>query len=143
VKLVDANVLIYAVNTSEPRHEEARTWLDSALSSEETVAFAWVALLAFVRLTTREGLFPSPLPVDLAIAQVTEWTTAPPSVLLEPTPRHLGLLGGLMEAVGTAGNLVTDAHLAALALEHGATVVTYDNDFDRFPGLRWSRPGQG
>jgi toxin-antitoxin system PIN domain toxin len=140
VKLVDANVLLYAVNESDPHHDDAHTWLDQALTGQETVGFAWAVLLAFVRLGTRPGLFPAPLSVVDALAQVRDWTAAAPSVVLHPTPRHLTVLTGLLGAAGTGGNLVSDAHLAALSLEHGAQIVTYDNDFDRFPDVTWMRP---
>lgn len=143
MKLVDANVLLYAVNSSEPRHDDAREWLDGALGGRETVAFTWVVLLAFLRLSTRAGLFPSPLPIADALAQVRDWTAQPPSVLLEPTGRHLDVLAGLLTDVGAGGNLVTDAHLATLAVEHHATVITYDADFARFRGVAWARPGDG
>lgn len=141
MKLVDANLLLYAVNSSDPRHDEARDWLDGALGGRETVAFAWVVLLAFVRLSTKVGLFPSPLPVTDAVAQVRAWTAQPPSVPVNPSSRHLDLLTGLLSETGSGGNLVTDAHLAALAVEHDATVVTYDGDFARFRGVTWHRPG--
>ena len=140
MKLVDANVLLYAVNASEPRHDEARDWLDGALAGRETVGFAWAVLLAFVRLSTKVGLFPSPLPTSDALRQVREWLAQPPSLLVDPTSRHLGVLAGLLTETGTGGNLVTDAHLAALAVEHGGTVVTYDSDFGRFRGLTWQPP---
>ena len=140
MKLVDANVLLYAVNESEPRHQEARRWLDTALSGRDPVGFSWVVLLAFLRLATRVGLFPNPLPVPAAMETISEWLLAAPSVVVEPTSRHAAVLAGLLADVGTAGNLVTDAHLAALALEHDATVVTYDGDFGRFAGIRWERP---
>jgi uncharacterized protein len=140
VRLVDANVLLAAVNTADARHDLARTWLDGALGQREGVGFAWTVLLAFLRLVTRPGLFPSPLPVEDALAQVREWTAAPPVVVLNPTPRHLDLLAGLLSEIGTGGNLVGDAHLAALALEHGATVITFDADFGRFAGVRWQHP---
>ena len=140
MRLVDANVLLYAVNESADRHAEARGWLDGALGGRDTVAFSWVVLLAFLRLSTRVGLFPTPLAVADATDAVEAWLTASPSVVVEPTPRHAGLLAGLLAHVGSAGNLVSDAHLAALALEHRATVVTYDGDFGRFPGVRWEHP---
>lgn len=142
MKLVDANVLLYAVNSSGPHHEDARDWLDASLGTREAVAFAWVVVLAFLRLSTRAGLFPSPLSVPDALTQVREWIGQPPSVLLAPTSRHLDVLTGLLTEVGTGGNLVTDTHLAALAVEHDATVVTYDSDFARFRGVRWARPGE-
>lgn len=140
MKLVDANVLLYAVNEAEPRHDEARDWLDDSLASRESVGFAWVPVLAFLRLVTKVGLFPSPLPVSEAVERIRQWTSQPSAVVVEPTPRHLDLLAGLLTGAGTGGNVVNDAHLAALALEHDATIVSYDNDFDRFPGVRWLRP---
>jgi len=140
VNLVDANVLLYAVNESDPKHDSARRWLDGALNDAEPVGFAWLALLAFVRLSTRVGLFPRPLSPTGALERVQAWLAQPPAVMLEPTTRHLAVLAGLIEPLGTAGNLVGDAHLAAIATEHGATVVTYDTDFARFPGVRWQMP---
>ena len=140
MNLVDANVLIYAVNESDPKHEVSRTWLDGALNGSEAVAFSWTVLLAFVRLTTKVGLLPDPLPPAAALSTVEAWLAQPPSVVVEPTSRHLQLLGGLLLEHGTGGNLTTDAHLAALAVEHGATVVTHDADFGRFSGVAWHRP---
>jgi len=140
VYVVDANVLLYAVNSSAPSHQAARGWLDSALSGRDTVGFAWVVLLAFLRLATRPGLFPRPLDVTTALGVMETWVTQPRAVLLHPTARHLSVLGGLLAPAGTGGNLVSDAHLAALALEHGAQVVSFDADFSRFSGVRWTRP---
>jgi toxin-antitoxin system PIN domain toxin len=140
VNLVDANVLLYAVNEADPKHGESRDWLDAALGGRESVGFSWGVLLAFVRLSTKVSLFPDPLPVGEALARVREWVEQAPSVIVEPTPRHLGLMAGLLAGVGTGGNLVSDAHLAALALEHDATVITYDSDFGRFPGVQWQPP---
>jgi toxin-antitoxin system PIN domain toxin len=140
VNLVDANVLLYAVNESGPRHEEALGWLDHALSSREVVGFAWTVMLAFLRLSTKVGLFPHPLATGEATRRVRLWLEQPPSAVVEPTARHLDVVAGLLEGAGTGGNLVSDAHLAALALEHDATIVSYDNDFGRFRGLRWRLP---
>jgi uncharacterized protein len=140
VNLVDANVLLYAVNESVDKHEESMAWLDGALNGREPVGLSWVVLLAFLRLSTKVGLFPSPLSLEGAIDRVQAWMAQPPSVVLEPTSRHLPVLAGLLGQIGTGGNLVNDAHLAALAVEHDATVVTYDTDFGRFPGVRWQRP---
>lgn len=137
----DANVLLHAVNRSSGEHQAARSWLESSLGGTEPVGFAWVALLAFLRLSTRRGLFPSPLDAAAATGYVEEWLGQPPARLLNPTGRHLAILRGLLGAAGTAGNLTTDAHLAALALEHGAELWSFDRDFGRFPGLRWRRPG--
>lgn len=140
MQLVDANVLLYAVNASDPKHEESRSWLDGALVGREPVGFAWVVVLAFLRLATRTGLFPNPLPVDNAVAQVRAWLDQPPSVVVEPTPRHAAVLAGLLTQMGTGGNLVNDAHLAALAIEHAATIVSYDIDFTRFQGVTCRPP---
>ncbi len=140
MKLVDANVLLYAVNSSSEHHEASRRWLDGALSGSDAVGLAWVPLLAFVRLVTRQGLFPSPLPPEAAMEQVAEWLGAPTAVAVEPTPRHAEILGKMLAAVGAGANLVNDAHLAALAIEHRGSVVSYDSDFGRFPDVRWHRP---
>jgi uncharacterized protein len=140
VKLVDANVLLYAVNTDAAHHERSLDFLDRSLSGNDTVAFAWIALLAFVRLSTKPGLFPRPLPVDRALEQVERWLAAPSAVVVEPTPRHATVLHGLLAPFGTGGNLVNDAHLAALAVEHRCTIVSFDGDFARFPGVTWEMP---
>lgn len=138
--LVDANVLLYAVNRADRHHETARRWLDAALGGAGAVGFAWVALLAFLRLGTRRGVFPRPLSLDAAFAIVEEWLVQPTAVIVEPTLRHAAVMRGLLQPLGTAGNLVTDAHLAALAVEHGARIVSYDRDFGRFPGVRQVEP---
>lgn len=140
MKLVDANVLLYAVNRSDAKHESSKAWLDGALSGRETVGFSWLVLLAFLRLSTRVGLYPNPLTIDQAFARVRSWLLVPTAVVVEPTPMHLDVLSGLLRLVGSGGNLVSDANLAALALEHDATIVSYDNDFDRFEGVSWERP---
>ncbi|HLE99978.1 MAG TPA: type II toxin-antitoxin system VapC family toxin [Gaiellaceae bacterium] len=140
MKLVDANVLLYAVNEGSARHAEARRWLDTALSGGETVAFAWIAILAFLRLATHQAVFARPLTPDDALDVVRYWLGRPTATVAEPTSRHLEVLAQLLVGVGTAGNLVNDAHLAALALEHGCEIVSYDADFARFPGVRWETP---
>lgn len=142
MRIVDANVLIYAVNEDSPNHAPARSWLDDALQGSEPVGFSWSVLLAFLRLTTRSSLFPRPLSVDDAAGAIEGWLSQPMAVVVEPTGRHLALLRGLLAETGTAANLVGDAHLAALALEHGATICSFDADFGRFPGVGWRRPGQ-
>ena len=140
MKLVDANVLLYAVNVDADRHEPSRRWLDAALSGQDSVAFAWVALLAFVRLVTKEGLFPSPLTLSEAMDRVDAWLAATPAVVVEPTSDHPRVVRGLLADVGVGGNLVNDAHLAALAVEHRCVVVSFDHDFDRFDGVRREAP---
>lgn len=140
MKLVDANILLYAVNSDAVHHERSRRWIDGALSGEDTVAFAWIALLAFVRLSTKVGLFPAPLSVDQAMDRVDAWVGAGPAVVVEPTAQHGTILRGLLRSVGVGGNLVSDAHLAALAIEHRCGILSFDNDFARFPGVDWTPP---
>jgi uncharacterized protein len=139
--VVDANVLLYAVDRASAHHEPARSWLDAALTGNEAVGLAWVALLAFIRVATSSAVFPTPLTIDQAASQVEAWLAAPAAVVAQPTPRHASLLHGLLRDTGTAGNLTNDAHLAALALEHGADIVSYDRDFGRFPGVKHRIPG--
>jgi uncharacterized protein len=140
VKVVDANVLLYAVNTSAPHHSAARDWLDKALNGAETVGFTWVALIAFLRISTHPGIFPEPLSPDAAFEVAQTWLAQPTAVVIEPTARHLGVLRGLLSQTGTAGNLVNDAFIAAVAIEHGAVVASFDTNFQRFPGVRRFQP---
>jgi uncharacterized protein len=141
MKVVDANVLLAAVNADAANHDPARAWLEAALRSNEAVGFSWVVLLAFLRLSTRRDVFASPLSVGESCAVVARWVATPPAVILHPTSRHLGVLRGLLEPHGGGGNLVNDAHLAALAVEHGGDIVSFDADFTRFPGVRRHDPG--
>lgn len=139
--VVDANVLLYAVDAASTDHERSRSWLDGSLAGAEAVGLAWVALLAFIRIATSPSIMATPLTVDEATDQLDAWLGAPAAVVAQPTPRHPALLRGLLRESGSAGNLTTDAHLAALAIEHGAEVVSYDRDFARFPGVRQRLPG--
>ena len=139
MKVVDANVLLYAVNADGLHHDTARRWLTSALLGNEAIGFPWVSLLAFVRVSTNPRIFASPLPISAAFDLVDSWLGQPPSTVPVPTARHAALLRGLLEQTGAAGNLATDAHLAALAMEHSADVVTFDRDFGRF-GVRMHIP---
>jgi len=138
--LPDTNLLIYATNTDTPQHRPARTWLERSLSGHEPVGFSWVVLLGFLRLTTRPGLFRSPLRVDAVFELIDEWLTQPGVQLIHPGPRHFDILRGLLEPLGTGGNLTSDAHLAALAIEYNALLCSSDSDFARFAGLRWKNP---
>ncbi len=142
MRVVDANVLLYAVNEDAEHHASAREWLDRALAGEDTVGFAWIVLLAFTRLSTRPDLFSAPLSPTEALTQVDDWVSAPGGRVLRPGERHLDILSALLDRLGTGGNLVNDAHLAALAVEHRADVVSYDNDFSRYNDVRWHTPEQ-
>jgi toxin-antitoxin system PIN domain toxin len=141
VFVVDANVLLHAVNESSREHAEARDWMVDALEGNETVAFAWTVLLAFLRLSTHPSVFTRPLEPGDAAEILETWLGARTAVVIEPSSRHLALLRGLLSGSGMRGNLVSDAHLAALAIEHDATLVSFDRDFGRFEGLRWRPPG--
>ncbi|MBT9332900.1 type II toxin-antitoxin system VapC family toxin [Paracidobacterium acidisoli] len=138
--LVDVNLLIYAVNEDAPEHRVIREWLEKTLSSGEEVGFAWVVLLAFLRLTTRQGLFTKPLPVKTAFELMESWLEQPAASVVHPGPKHFTLLRKLLEDSGTGGNLTTDAHLAAMAIERDAELCSLDRDFARFAGLRWRNP---
>ncbi|HZT67047.1 MAG TPA: type II toxin-antitoxin system VapC family toxin [Acidimicrobiales bacterium] len=135
MRLVDANVLLYAVNEDAPRHRIAHDWLDEALGLPEPVGFAWVVLLAFLRLSTSPAVFTRPLSIGESFAVVRSWLERPAAMVVDPLPRHLAVLEGILAEMGTAAGLVTDAHLAALAIEHRARVMSFDADFERFPGL--------
>jgi uncharacterized protein len=140
VKLPDVNVLLYAIDEESSSHEPARAWLEAALSGTETVAFTWMVLLGFVRISTSPAAFQQPLSASLALDYVDEWLAQPVATVIHPTNLHAATLRRLLEPLGTAGNLTSDAHLASLAIEHGAELCSSDNDFSRFEGLRWLNP---
>lgn len=133
--LPDVNVLLYAVNRGSPQHATAKNALVAAYV-EGAVALAWPALLGFLRLSTRPGIFPRPLPVADALAAVQAWLQHPAAVVAHPGTGHAAILARLLLAANQGGPLVSDAHLAALAIEHGARLLTFDRDFERFAGLR-------
>ncbi len=141
--LVDTNVLVYAVDESSLHHDVARRWLERQLSGTETVAFAWNALLGFVRLVTNPRIFARPLSVQEALDVVDAWLSQPVATVVAPTGRHAAVLRDLLGPLGTAGNLTSDAHLAALAIEHGASICSTDRDFARFPGIELVHPVNG
>lgn len=138
--LVDVNLLLYAVNRDLPQHEAAREWWEGVLSDGKPVALAWVVMLAFLRLSTNPRVFERPLSIDAAVAYVDEWLAIPVVKPALPGPGHWRILRQLISDSGAGGNLTTDAHLAALALEQGATLHSADNDFKRFPGLIHANP---
>lgn len=140
MRLVDANILVYAFTTSFAQHERARAWLDEQLSAAIPLGLPWPSLLAFVRLTSNQRLFERPVSVAAAWRQVEDWLGCEAVWVPSPTPRHGAILGRLLGATGVRAEHVPDAHLAALALEHGLAVVSADTDFSRFPGVRLENP---
>jgi toxin-antitoxin system PIN domain toxin len=115
-------------------------WWNGALSGAETVGLAWSVLLGFVRLTTSPLVVQLPISVDVALDYLERWLARDVTTIVEPTTRHVAVLRDLLADTGTGGNLVSDAHLAALAIEHGAELCSADRDFGRFRGLRWTNP---
>lgn len=138
--VADANLLVYALHADMPAHAAARRWLEQSLAGEEPLALCWVVILAVVRLCTNSRLFPAALSTEQALEVVQTWLDHPSVLLLEPGPRHWGILADLLRQAGAAGNLTMDAHLAALALEHGGVMHSSDADFRRFAGLRVINP---
>lgn len=128
--------MLFAANMHAKEHPCAKAWMEIALSTTEPVGFAWIAMLGFLRVSTRTGVFARPLQPRKAFYFLEVWLNAGNAHIVHPTNHHLAVLHTLVEAVGTAGDLTSDAHLAALAIEHGAELVSFDRDFDRFDGLR-------
>jgi toxin-antitoxin system PIN domain toxin len=140
VILVDANVLVYAHSRSFTQHEAARTWLDKRLNGPAPIGLPWPSLLAFVRVMSNPRVLTRPRSPAEAWSQVEAWLDCPTAWIPLPTERHRETLAGLLMVAVPRGNLVPDAHLAALAIEHGLTLCSTDGDFARFPGLRWENP---
>lgn len=136
MKTPDVNVLVYAVNLDAPQRAAAARWIEDTLSEPAGVAFTWHALAGFLRLSTQRRIVPSALSLDTALGVVDEWLSHPRARIIGPTERHSHLLARLLVGAGRGGNLVSDAHLAAIAIEHGAVLGTFDRDFERFAGLR-------
>jgi len=140
MKLVDLNVLLCVVNEDAPNHERVRQWWQRTLDAEEPVGLAWIIVLGFLRVSTRTGVFASPLSVAAARDQIDDWLSLSNVRLVQESAEQWFVLRKLLEQVGTAGNLTTDAHLAAMAICRDATLVSCDHDFRRFPKLRWENP---
>jgi len=138
--LIDTNLWLYASLQEMPQHSRARTWLESVLNGDEPVALPWTVVLAVLRISTQARLMQRPLQPEQALNLVEGWLQHPLVERLEPGPSHWSLLRLLIAEAGTAGNLSNDAHLAALAIEHTSTLCSADNDFRRFPGLRFLDP---
>lgn len=140
---IDLNVLLYAIDEESAHHAKARAWLEAELSGSRPVGLAWSVLLGFLRIASRPGVLRRPMAASDAIAYVDEWLALPGVTPLAPTASHWRILRELLASAGTAGNLTSDAHLAALAIEHGLTLHSTDGDFARFPRLRWTNPLTG
>jgi uncharacterized protein len=143
VILIDANILIYAHLPIFTQHQSAHEWLDGRLSDAAPVGLPWASLLGFLRVVTNPRTFARAVPIARARDQVSAWIDCEPVWIPQPTERHAEVLGNLLALPGVHGNLVPDAHLAALAIEHGLTLCSTDGDFARFSGLRWLNPLTG
>jgi toxin-antitoxin system PIN domain toxin len=138
--IIDANLLLYAYLPSSKHHEAARAWLEAKFSEPDQVGLPWVSVLAFIRISTNSRLLDHPFSIEEAIAIVSQWLARANVMILHPGKRHWEILQTLLAQGQAAGPLATDAHLAALAIEHGATLASVDRDFARFPGLRLLNP---
>ncbi len=141
--LVDANILLYAEDQLSPHHAAARAWWDSQLSGKSPVCLCWTVLGAFIRISTNPRVFDHPLSLDQALSRVQSWMNQPCVRMVQPTERHWTVFRKMLLEGQATANLVTDAHLAALALEHGCDLFSTDSDFSRFPGIRWRNPLKG
>lgn len=140
--IVDANVLLYAVDDQSHFHIPARTWLDEAMNGVERVGLPWVSLMAFQRIITHSRVTANPLTPADAWSYITDWLDADQVWVPTPGGRHRDILGALLTEGDLRGNLVTDAHLAALAIEYGTSICSFDADFARFDGLHWINPAR-
>lgn len=136
----DVNLLVYAYNSDSPDHQKARAWWESSMSGLTPVGLPWLVLLGYLRIMTSRRILARPLQSVEALEQIRSWLGQPPSRIIEPGPRHLDLLESLSTAARVTGELTTDLHLAALAIEHQAELHSNDSDFRRFSGLRWVNP---
>ena len=136
----DVNLLVYAYSTDAPHHARARDWVQDTLNGRDSVGLPWAVLCGFIRIASSPRILVEPmLPLE-ALTHVREWLRCPGVGVLDPGPRHLEIVGRLLDEVGTAGSLTTDIHIAAIAMEYQCTVASNDQDFGRFPGLRWGNP---
>lgn len=138
--LPDINLLVYSYNSDAPGHRRAKQWWEACLSEDRLIGLPWAVILGYLRLMTSRSVLLEPFTPQEAIGHIRSWLERPQVQLLQPGPRHLELLDGLMREAGASGSLTTDVHLAALAIEHQAELHSNDGDFKRFPGLRWSNP---
>ena len=138
--LVDANILLYAEDALQSRHQQARAWWDGQLSGTGVVCLCWTVLSAFIRIGTNPRVFEHPLSLEQALARVQSWLDQPCTRVVRPTERHWTVFKQVLTDGQAVANLVTDAHLAALAIEHGCELASTDSDFARFPILKWRNP---
>ncbi len=138
--LVDANILLYAEDALHPYNERARKWWDGQLSGSDPVCLCWPVLSAFVRISTNPRVFERPLSLEKAISRVQSWLDQPCTRIVRPTERHWTVFRQMLSEGQATANLVPDAHLAALCIEHGCTLASTDRDFSRFPKLKWQNP---
>lgn len=139
MRVLDANLLIYAYSSADPKHHAARAWLEGALASGQPVGIPWPSLLAFLRIVTNPKIHAHPATFRAAWEQIEEWLSLDNVWVPLPTERHATVLASLVEQLSSP-QLVPDAHLAAIAIEHGLELCSSDGDFAKFPGLRWSNP---
>jgi toxin-antitoxin system PIN domain toxin len=137
--LLDVNLLLYANDLASPHHERTKAWAEQALSRQESVGLSWMTILGFLRISTHPRL-PRPIPLANALAAIAEWLDHPSVSIVSPGERHWGIFRSLLPSAQARGSLIMDAHLAALAIEHGATVCTNDKGFARFSGVPWMNP---
>jgi toxin-antitoxin system PIN domain toxin len=138
--LPDINLLVFAYNADAPQHEPAKSWLEDLLSGDDQVGLTWAVILGHIRIMTNPAVLEHPLRPHEALADVRLWMERPQVQIIRPGPRHLNILEHLLNSIGVGANLTTDAHLAAMAIEHQCELHSSDRDFDRFPGLRWKNP---
>ena len=136
----DVNLLVYAVHQESPEHRRAQRWLDDVMTGDEPVGLPWMVILGFLRITTHARIMQSPWSISAASDLVDQWIAQRVVTVIHPTERHWGVLRELLDASGRGANLTTDAHLAAMCIERGATLHSADNDFARFRTLRWVNP---
>ncbi|HJW21275.1 MAG TPA: TA system VapC family ribonuclease toxin [Candidatus Limnocylindrales bacterium] len=138
--LIDANLLLYSVDSASPAHDAAARWLEAQLNGERRIGLPWESLVGFTRVITNPRAVERPLPAETAWGFVDDWLAAPTAWIPLPTERHHEVLGGLIRRYRLAGRLIPDGHLAALAIEHGLEVASADSDFARFTEIRWVNP---
>lgn len=138
--IIDANILLYAYNADTPQHTAAAAWVEALFRGDEVIGLPWATLWAFLRISTNQRVWPNPMSIEQAFKIVRGWLAEPGVAIVEPGPRHAELLEFLVSESRASGALVSDAAMAAMALEFGATLASTDRDFRRFPSLRWVNP---